>query len=448
VRSALLRVLDDAIAAPGGPTAGTRVLVAASGGPDSTALLGALAEIGPARGLDLVAAHVDHGLRGTESAADRAAVEALACRLGVPCLARAAPVALGGDLEARARTVRLRALVDMAAEADAATVALAHTQDDQVETVLFRLLRGSGRRGLGGIRPRRGRLWRPLLGATRADVRRYLADAALPFRVDRSNADLGHARNRLRRLVVPLLAREFNPRLGATIAALAGRLQDEDALLDELAVVRLRLHRQGTRLAIAVATEPPALARRAVLGWLTEHAAATASHVERVLGLARAPTRAHVAVPGPARIVVEQGFLVRRPGRDPERREFRDEITPGVAVRGPDGAWCLVISPARARSPNDPSVTSSNQACFDADALDQPLVVRSVARGDRIAVAGVGRRKLQDVLVDAKVPRERRWTTPIVADARGRVLWVAGVLRGAVALVTDATVRVLDGRLD
>src|SRR5213078_1972201 len=91
-----------------------------------------------------------------------------------------------------------------------------HTQDDQAETVMLRLLRGAGRRGLGGIRPVRGALFRPLLGVTRADVRRFLAERGLPFGVDRTNADLALARNRVRRLVLPFLAAEFNPRLTAS----------------------------------------------------------------------------------------------------------------------------------------------------------------------------------------------------------------------------------------
>src|SRR4029077_4500703 len=106
-----------------------------------------------------------------------------------------------------------------------------HTRDDQVETLLLRLLRGTGRRGLGGMRAVRGRLFRPLLAATRADVRRFLAERELSYAVDRSNADLRHARNPLRRLLVPFLTSEFNPHLGAALADLARRLGDEDDLL-------------------------------------------------------------------------------------------------------------------------------------------------------------------------------------------------------------------------
>src|SRR5437867_1490596 len=132
------------------------------------------------------------------------------------------------------------ALARVAAEVGAGRIVTGHTQDDQVETVLLRLLRGAGRRGLGAMRPARGRLLRPLLAATRADVRRFLGERGLGFAVDRTNADLRHARNRVRRLLVPLLRAEFNPRLGPALAALAERLRDEDDFLAVAAAGRAR----------------------------------------------------------------------------------------------------------------------------------------------------------------------------------------------------------------
>src|SRR5207249_4056025 len=129
-----------------------------------------------------------------------------------------AAVGPGPGQEARARRARYAALAALAREVGATRILTGHTQDDQAETLVLRLLRGAGRRGLGGMRPARGRLFRPLLGVTRADVRRFLAERGLPFMVDRTNADLAFARNRIRRLVLPFLAAEFNPRLGRSLA--------------------------------------------------------------------------------------------------------------------------------------------------------------------------------------------------------------------------------------
>src|SRR5436309_14512587 len=167
--SVLARRLAAALAAPGGPRAGEHLLVAVSGGPDSTALLAALAELAPGHGLRLTAAHVDHGLRGAEGAAEADAVAALATRLGVPFVRCAVTVSAGPDLEARARRARYQALARLAGEVGARRIVTGHTQDDQVETVLLRLLRGAGRRGLGAMRPAPRRPLPPPPARTRRD---------------------------------------------------------------------------------------------------------------------------------------------------------------------------------------------------------------------------------------------------------------------------------------
>jgi len=334
----------------------------------------------------------------------------------------------------------------MAEGAGATRIALGHTQDDQVETVLLRLLRGAGRRGLAGMAPRSGRLWRPLLDVSRMDVRRYLAEEGLQCAVDRTNADLRHARNRLRRLVVPLLQREFNPRLAPAVAGLAARLRDEDDFLRAAAAVRAAAYRRDDDLAVAVAGEPPALARRIVRAWLDRSASrsATAGDVERVLALASGDRGGNVAVAGPGRIVREGEGLVRRAGRGPSLHGFRTEVALGTTVEGPGGVWRLRVSAPRARRPDDLRGLSALVACFDADAVTLPLVVRSPAPGDRIRIAGLGTRKLQDVLVDAKIPRERRSQVPVLVDAAGTILWVVGIVRGEGARVGPGQGSVID----
>jgi tRNA(Ile)-lysidine synthase len=449
VPSSVLRAVRAALDAPDAPRRGEHVLVAVSGGPDSTALLDALAALATESGITLAAGHVDHALRGHESDADAAAVRTLAERLGIACTVVTAAVAPGANLEARARDVRHRALGSMARALGASCIAFAHTQDDQVETLLLRLLRGTGRRGLGAMAPRRGRVWRPLLAATRADVRRHLALADLPYRLDRTNADLRHTRNRLRRLVVPLLAREFNPRLGATVAALAARLRDEDAHLETLAAARTTEHRRGATLSTTVAGEPPAIARRVVRAWLDEVAAGavSAEQIERVLALAAGTRPGDVGVRGPGRIVREGDRLLHRAGRRAVASQLHREVSGDCIVDGPNGDWRLAVSSPRLRTANALGGLSALRARFDADRLAFPLVVRSVRPGDRIGVPGVGTRKLQDVFVDAKIPRERRSTVPIVVDATGTVLWVPGVVRGSAARVEAATARIVEMEL-
>jgi tRNA(Ile)-lysidine synthase len=445
-QSSFLRALAAGLDVPAGVRPGGGVLVAVSSGPDSVALLAGLAALAPSRNLRVTAGHVDHGLRGAEGGAEALLVERVAAAVGVPCVRRRLALRAGSGLEARARRARYRALAGLARDVGAEWIATAHTRDDQVETVLLRLLRGAGRRGLGAMRPVRGRLLRPLLWATRADVLRYLAERELPYAVDRTNADLRHARNRVRRLLVPFLESEFNPRLGPALAALADRLRDEDDLLEALAAARLPVlaDEDGLRLP---PDEPPALARRMIRAWVGRQGLGLhATHVERILDLARGRRRGTVAVPGPARVLVEGGRLVRRAGRGACPEPFALRVAPGGSVAHPAGRWRLELSARRPIAPDRALPAAPTAALFDADRLPPALDVRPPAPGDRVVVPGVGTRKLQDVLVDAKVGREARAAVPLLV-AGDEILWVGGVLRGAGARVDAATTHVVEARL-
>lgn len=194
-------------------------VVAVSGGADSVALLRAL----HACGTQLVAAHVNHRLRGADSDGDEAFVRELCAGLGVECRVRSVDVsalAAGDNLEATARRVRYEFFAASAQEMDAAWVATAHTADDQAETVLHRIVRGTGLQGLRGIAAERDAVVRPLLSVTRADVLAHLAAIGQPHREDASNADTRFTRNRIRHELLPLL-RAFNPDVVSALAHLA-----------------------------------------------------------------------------------------------------------------------------------------------------------------------------------------------------------------------------------
>ncbi len=444
--SSFVRTLRTGLAAV---ASGEHLLVATSGGTDSTALLAAVAALADASGWTVTAGHVDHGLRGAESDADRERVRALAAAVGVGCIARRAQVSPGPSLEARARRVRYRTLIAMAQDVGATRILTAHTADDQAETVLLRLLRGGGRGGLGGIRPHRGRFLRPVLGATRSDVRRYLAECSLSAGVDRSNASLTHARNRLRRLAIPFLATEFNPRLIPALATLASRLRDEDDLLATLAVGRAAVLVDARGLDVAVAAEPVALARRIVRRWLEQgtRRGVHAGHVERVLALAGGTGRGTVAVPGAARVVREGSRLVRHAGRRATPATFAFPLTVPGTIDGPNGAWRLHLSAPRDRRSDEALPADARHAVFDAEALASTLTVRSPRPGDRVHLARVGTRKLQDVLVDARVAREARSGLPLL-EANGVIVWVPGVVRGSAAMIGPQTRRVIEAAIE
>jgi tRNA(Ile)-lysidine synthase len=248
---------------------GERVLVACSGGPDSAALLAALQRLAPELQLRLDAASVDHGLR-PDAAADVALARAQAEALGVPFHSLRVEVPRDGSLQAAAREARYAALLGRMAELGAGRLAVGHTRDDQAETVLLRVLRGSGLRGLGGIQPRRqDGVIHPLLDCARQDVHRFAASLALPLADDPSNRDPRHARVRVRHSVVPVLQAE-DPALSEHLADLADDARAASEELDRSALALLASAGDGPeRLRISSLREAtPSLRRAAMQRWL------------------------------------------------------------------------------------------------------------------------------------------------------------------------------------
>ncbi len=278
-------------------------VVAVSGGADSVALLRALLEAGCG---PLAVAHLNHTLRGEASDADEAFVRELASQHGCVCEVRrqdVAALAAGANLEATARRLRYEWFADVAARTGAAWVATGHTADDQAETVLHRLLRGTGLRGLRGIAASSLSLdpssfillHRPLLTSTRADVLAYLAALGQPFRDDASNADPRFTRNRVRHELLPLM-RTFNPDAAAALGSLAGQASEA---FDVIEVVAAKLLADAERPragpvvvldAATLAAAPPLLTREALrLLWEREGwpmGRMTAAHWHRVAAVA------------------------------------------------------------------------------------------------------------------------------------------------------------------
>jgi tRNA(Ile)-lysidine synthase len=301
------------------PSAGGSLVVGLSGGADSVALADALARVAPGRALRVVAAHLDHGLRPDSSEDARFCAE-LACRLGIAFRTDRAVVRAGRrGVEDAAREARYAFLRRIAREEQALAVAVAHTRDDQAETLLLRLLRGSGSRGLAGMRPRVGDVIRPLLGVSRAQVLDYLAARGLAWREDPSNADPAFLRNRVRHELLPYLESRVNPGVRATLARTAALLADDaDALGGEarrLLGSAARPDRDGLLLnREALGRAPRAVARLALRQALSETGGpggVAAVHLERLLALAarRDGTTRRLDLPGRREAVARHGVL-------------------------------------------------------------------------------------------------------------------------------------------
>lgn len=214
-----------------------RIVVAVSGGADSVALLRGLAQIGSSFRLDLLIAHVNHQLRGTASDSDESWVRRLSEETGVDCCVRKVDVTGRAEersqsIEEAARDARYEVLSEIAAAADAAGIATAHSADDQVETILHHVIRGTGLAGLRGMQPVRQldigvNLIRPMLQITRLEIEQWLASIGQEFRTDQSNRDSTFTRNRIRRELLPMLESEFNPQVRKALTALS--LQGSEA---------------------------------------------------------------------------------------------------------------------------------------------------------------------------------------------------------------------------
>jgi tRNA(Ile)-lysidine synthase len=443
-------------------TAGDRAAVAVSGGADSVALVWLLHELAVAAAWQLAGlVHVHHGLRGADADEDEAFCRALAARLGVPIDVTRVDVeararATRRSVEVAARDLRYAAFREAMTRLDATVVATGHTLDDQAETVLLRLLRGAGTRGLAGIRPRRGPYVRPLLGCRRAELRDYLSARGETFRDDLSNADVAIARNRLRHELMPVIER-IAPGGVRALARCAALAADDEAFLRRAVAQQaagvLRLTPGGStgtpgRVdldAAALARLPPALARRFVRD-LAEQVSGhvwSAGHVDDLLALARADTdHGHLDVPGSSASRRAGTVVLRRTGSPDDEAATRpaDVVERPLAVPGevhvPELRLTLRATPAA--TAEEPISSEEGRVMVQADALRHPLTVRTRRPGDRLRPLGApGSRKLQDVFVDRKVPRDERDRIPLVVDAQGRIVWVAGLVLSHDCRVTE-----------
>jgi tRNA(Ile)-lysidine synthase len=438
---------------------GARVVAAVSGGSDSVALLHVLVDLAPVAGFAVAGlAHLNHRLRGGQSDADEMFCRDLASSLDLPIEVQQTDVGSMArvqrvSVEVAARRARYRFLERSAGRLDADTIATGHTRDDQAETFLLRLLRGAGATGLAAIPPRRGSIVRPLLDERRAVLRDYLRQRGIPFREDASNDDTAIPRNWVRHVLVPLLADHLGGDIVEVLAREAAILREDGVLLDEVAgAAALKVlgpHGPG-RVgfdARELQSLPAAVSRRVVRHALARVSPAFqgAAHVQRVLETAGAASDGVIDLPG-VRMErkSENVVLYTREGRGFQPSvSFRHALpVPGRIVIPEAG----VVIDAELLPAGGPYVLpregemAAVTGVIDAASTIGGLWVRSRRPGDSFLPLGLGRRKkLQDVFVDRKVPRERRDRVPLVVDAADRIVWVAGCGPSDAARVTETT---------
>jgi tRNA(Ile)-lysidine synthase len=421
---------------------GDAVVVLVSGGRDSVCLLDVAATVcGPG---NLLALHVDYGLRGAESQADAAHVQALCRAAGVPLEILNAPAApTTGNRQAWARDCRYAAALRHARARDA-RVAAGHTASDQAETILYRLAASPGRRALLGMAAADGLLIRPLLRVTREDTAGYCRARGLAWREDASNDDGSSARGRCRHGLAAALG-ALHPAAEENITRTSLLLREEAAVLDEVLDTALA-GRQRIGLE-RLAALPPALARLVVVR-LAENAVGrlvpgVGSRVGELVALAPRGGSAELDVGGGCRAVVEYGVLRFDGAASPP---VPDQVALAVPGRVGFGAWEVdaelggggEVELARLPGGRPPP----GVGLLDADALAADgLTVRGWRVGDRMAPLGLaGTKSLADLFTDRRVPRAERRTLPVVTCA-GEVVWIPGVATGARFRVGEQTVR-------
>ena len=371
------------------PPEGGVILCAVSGGRDSVCLLHYLTTIAPRRGFTVAAAHLNHRMR-PEAQRDEDFVRGLCREWNVPFYTEAAPVyemaaRWGLGVEETGRRLRYEFLLRTADAIGAAYIATAHHAQDQAETVLLNLLRGTGPEGLGGIPPVRGRIIRPLLQTSRAEIEDYLRANGLPHVEDSTNEDTHYARNRLRRELWPQLE-TVNPAVTRAIGRTAEIVRGENAYLDTLAAERLPA--EGTAVetaALLAAPEPlrPRMVRLLLDRLPTGKKDVSAVHMDAVLALAEGGGT--LDLPGGARAVCRDGWL---------RLTVKEPAPPEMTLRQGLNRW------------GDYDITLCGGE-------EHRVTVRSWKGSDRMA-AERGSRSLKRLFADAGIPAELRDSLPVV----------------------------------
>ena len=437
-----LERIKKTIASHGLVSPGEVILVAVSGGADSVALLLALWLLREELAVSLRVVHVNHGLRGAESDGEQSFVEELAARLGLSFQAVRLELKVGdhvASLQEKARELRYQALEETAARGRASCIAVGHHADDQAETVLENLLRGSGIEGLAGIPYKRGKIIRPLLDETREEIEDFLRRMGEGFCTDSSNLKLVYLRNRIRLELMPLL-KGYNPNLVETLGRTAEIMRDEGELLDWMAAsaavqMGILFNGEVARLPVAGLLEQPAALQRRIVRQALHRLSGglkgvSCSHVSSLLELAanqESGRRVHLTRELQGRREYDWLVLERRlPPGDNDYWEYRLSVPGRTYIPELEAFIEADLHESGTTDTRERESKNRNQALLDFDRLVTPICARRRRPGDRFYPLGAGgSQKLKEFLIDHKVPREDRERIAVVGSG-DQVYWLAG----------------------
>jgi tRNA(Ile)-lysidine synthase len=439
---------------------GEPIVVAVSGGPDSVCLLHVLNKIGNELGHELIVAHFNHGLRPAEDDRETGLVKELAGSLNLPFVEEKADSELsenGSSLEERAREARYKFLESVRAQRNAGRIAIGHTMNDQAETIIMRLLRGSGPSGLAGIPPvRGGTIIRPLFSVKREEVIEYLGTHHLSSCLDSSNLKPTHLRNRIRLEIMPLLT-QLQPNLIEQLAVAADILRDENEYLDTLAEKWIRDYtRPGDPGTVSVPVDlfqnlHPAL-KNNVLRSLIKRVRNNLLRIEydHILAVSNLVNsgKPQGRLDLPNGLVAVKAYDRLDIGTNQRKTEYYEYPLEGPGryyIKEIDRTLTLTIIQKGVLVKDNPKETA---AYLDADTVNFPMVIRSFRPGDRFIPLGMrGHKKIKDFFIDLKVPHKERASTPILICDHTPV-WVCGYRINDRFKVTSSTKRILMAVID
>lgn len=473
---------------------GDRLVIGVSGGADSVCLLSVLVKLRTEYNLKLFAVHVNHGIRGEEAKRDMLFTEQLCRRFGVECrsISEDVPAAAKRDKigeEEAGRLVRYAAFTQEAKQRQCTKIAVAHHMDDNAETVLFRMFRGTGLTGLAGIRPvtpemAKGagktclKVLRPLLCVTRAEIEGYLQEQGLEFCTDSTNTLLDYSRNVIRNTILPVAEERINPGAAKNISVLAAHVAEVERFLDDTAG---RLYRdcvnEDGEASVSVKVILPILEKEdRVLQNLVLYKAVcriaecrkdiTSAHITSISELFAKQVGSRVDLP--YGITAERGYdcviLYKKKGQltengfteffclEQENHEGADccSLKTEYTIHLPKKYGTLIltlcnINISEAENNEKPLVNLKNvyTKCFDYDTINNTVSLRMPLSGDHITISAAGGTKLLTrYFIDTKVPREQRFGIPVLA-AGSDILWVIGGRTGEGFHVTEHTKRIL-----
>lgn len=412
-----------------------RLILGCSGGADSTAMLWLFARIRSILNVSLLAVHVNHQLRGAESEKDQETVRELCLQQNIPLIIRKVEVPRSGNLENEARKLRFEVFTEVKVNYNYDRIVLAHHQDDQVETVLMNLFRGSGISGMAGIKPLSGNVIHPLLCFTRPELENLLQNQGLPWRTDQSNLDTGFNRNRLRLDLIPQLQREYNPQLNEHLAKQAEIFYQADMLLAGRTVKhykRILLESTPQRICLALMpliklkpVERYYLYRMVFRQLSGQENDFMSMHHQAIEEILRAEGSKSLDLPHGIKIYKLYEELVFSKGAEAEASPPEALEIGADRARAVFGDYRFQFRYLRIL-PKETEELGKYRIILDADAVQYPLKIRFRKPGDRFIPFGMEQfKRLKEFFIDEKVPKFERDSIPIVEDGE-KLVWVVG----------------------